>query len=68
MPQNSNSPLICGKPEVVLGGNFWWGMEDLQRDFHPSKYGKDRIKTGGEIKGTILGYEISDITYPTMHG
>jgi len=43
-------------------------MEDLQRDFHPSKYGKDRIKTGGEIKGTILEYEISDITYPTMHG
>jgi len=66
MPKNSNSPLIYGKPEVVLGKLFG-GMEDLQEFFHPRKYGKDRIKTGGDIRGQILGFEISDITYPTMH-
>jgi len=66
VPQNPSSPLIYGEPEVVLG-KLLMGTEDLQGVFYLWKYGKDRIKTNGDIRGPILGFEISDITYPTMH-
>jgi len=67
MPLNPTSPLNCGKPEVVLGkllvgtGRPSGGLPSL-------KIWEGSDKNWGDIRGTILGFEVSDITYSQMHG
>ena len=42
-------------------------MEDLPGVFHPWKHGKDPTRNGGEIRGPILGFQITDNSYAQMN-
>ena len=63
----TNFPILLCKTGSRLRENFG-GIWKTFRVFHPWKYGKDGIKTGGDIGGKILGFEISDNTCVIFNG
>ena len=66
MPQNPNSPLNCGKSEVVFGETFDGKWKTPSGGLPSLKIWEGSDKTGGDIRGAILAFEISDITYSQM--
>jgi len=62
VPQTITLPFRLGDTGSNFGGSFD-GDGRPSRVFHPWKHGKDPTRIGGEIRGPILRFQITDNSY-----